>query len=166
MPKLSELSDHLELSTLAATYAIAADNRDAAEYVGTFLPDGKLHVFYPQDIGSPSLRFEGHGQLAAVTSRLTELYDQTFHFVGQAVHNVEGNKATGLVYCLAHHLTTTKAGVTDLVLHMRYDDICHRDSSGAWRFAQRIARVGWTEFRPVHVAPAPLADDLDGDSWS
>jgi hypothetical protein len=78
-------------------------------------------------------------------------YDRTFHFVGQSVYSIAGDHATGIVYCIAHHLTRTDHGGTDHVMHLRYDDSYGRDAAGEWGIASRIGHVEWTETRAVDL---------------
>ena len=144
-----------ELRTLSERYAAAADDGDAAGFAGVFTPDGRLAVHYPGDGDRPSTDLRGADALAAVPGRLAERFDRTFHLLGQVGTETHGEESTGLVYCLAHHLS--RADGTDHVMFLRYRDRYRRADDGAWRIAERIGTVEWTETRPVDGLPGGAA---------
>ena len=76
-------------------------------------------------------------------------YDATTHFVGQStILTLEGNRATGEAYCLAHHVWT-EAGTRRLMLaSLRYYDTFAK-ADGAWLFAERLLYVDWVDNRAV-----------------
>ncbi|SEP19864.1 nuclear transport factor 2 family protein [Trujillonella endophytica] len=144
-----------ELGALSRRYAAAADNGDAAAFAAVFTPDGRLAVHYPADGDRPSTDLRGTGALTAVPGRLAERFDRTFHLLGQVGTEPDGDEATGLVYCLAHHLS--RSAGTDLVMFLRYRDRYRRGDDGAWRIAERVGRIEWTETRPVDALPGGVA---------
>jgi ketosteroid isomerase-like protein len=150
MSTTDRTADELELRALAARYAIAADQGDNQGYADVFLPDGHLLVYRAPDFDTPATDRTGAEQLAQVPTLLADRYDRTFHFVGQSIYTIGEAVASGHVYCLAHHLSTTEQGGTSYVMHMRYKDEYRRDADGAWRIAERRAEVDWTETRPTN----------------
>ncbi|RBY84360.1 nuclear transport factor 2 family protein [Blastococcus sp. TF02A-26] len=140
---------------LSQRYAAAADDGDAAAFAGVFTADGRLAVHYPGDGDHPSTDLTGPEALAAVPGRLAERFDRTFHLLGQVGTVTDGDEATGLVYCLAHHLS--RSAGTDHVVFLRYRDRYRRGDDGTWRIAERIGTVEWTETRPVDGLPGGAA---------
>jgi hypothetical protein len=60
---------------------------------------------------------------------------------------LEGERATGESYCIAHHLFTYGGECKLMVAWLRYGDkFAKRDD--AWLFAERNLYVDWTETRP------------------
>jgi hypothetical protein len=72
----------------------------------------------------------------------------TTHFNGQSTVSLDGGRATGESYCLAHHLSTSEDGQSTLMIaSIRYlDELVKQD--GQWLFAERRLMVDWTETRP------------------
>lgn len=136
-----------DLRALSERYAAAADDGDADAFAAAFAADGRLAVWYPGDGDAPSTDLRGTEALAAVPGRLAERFDATFHLLGQSTFA----GPTGLVHCVAHHLS--RATGTDLVMFLRYRDRYAQDDGGAWRIAERLGRVGWTETRSVDPLP-------------
>ena len=60
---------------------------------------------------------------------------------------MDGDRATGESYCLAHHLSTSDDGQRTLMIaSIRYlDEFVKED--GDWFFAERRLMVDWTETR-------------------
>jgi hypothetical protein len=61
---------------------------------------------------------------------------------------LDGERATGESYCLAHHLSVDEVGRrTMMIASLRYlDEFVKKD--GVWLFARRRLMVDWTETRP------------------
>jgi hypothetical protein len=137
-----------ELYDLAARYAAGADRRDSDLFISAFLPEGRLRRYEPADAPAPASDRGGHAALAEVPSLLGR-YAQTFHHLGQARYELDGDVATGEVYCLAHHLTDDDPPVVH-VLHIRYADR-YRRVDGRWGIEDRRVLVDWTERRPAGV---------------
>jgi hypothetical protein len=70
------------------------------------------------------------------------------HFNGQSTVSLDGDRATGESYCLAHHLSVAGDGQrTLMVASIRYlDEFVKQD--GQWLFAERRLMVNWTDTRP------------------
>jgi len=135
-----------ELYDLSARYAAGADRRDAALFVSAFLPEGRLRRYEPGEASEPASDRSGHEALAAVPGLLAR-YDRTFHHLGQARYAVDGDDATGEVYCLAHHVTAGDPAEVH-VMHIRYADR-YRRVEGRWGIADRRVLVDWSERRPL-----------------
>ncbi|WP_247196531.1 nuclear transport factor 2 family protein [Streptomyces sp. GESEQ-35] len=89
----------------------------------------------------------GREALAPVFDNLNT-YKATTHFNGQSTLSLDGDRAGGETYCLAHHISFgTDAERTIMIASIRYlDQFVKR--SGDWFFAERRLLVDWTETRP------------------
>ncbi len=141
--------DLAALRDLAVRYAMAVDDGDGRAFAELFAGGAALHMFRPGDSAEPSVDLAGTDRLREVPGRLREQYAETMHFVGQSSYQVHGDRASGRVYCLAHHLEATPHGGVDHLMHIRYADEYRRDDTGTWRFASRVGRIPWTETRAV-----------------
>ena len=75
-------------------------------------------------------------------------YQATMHFNGQSSVVLDGDRATGESYCIAHHLYQVDGQRTLMKAYIRYLDQFARQSDGSWLFAERKLMVDWTETRP------------------
>ncbi|HEX3981931.1 MAG TPA: nuclear transport factor 2 family protein [Acidimicrobiales bacterium] len=156
--------DEDELRALSTAYADAADARDGAAMAALFVADGSLVVpDYPVDL-RPVVTRQGHEALERIPEVLRR-YHRTFHLVGGTRYEVDGDRATGEVQCVAHHVTATdqpggtepdRVG-TDTVWFIRYRDQ-YRRSGPTWRIVRRELHLQWVEEHPVALLGAPPGD--------
>jgi 3-phenylpropionate/cinnamic acid dioxygenase small subunit len=141
----ASVSDRLELGDLAYAYATALDERDVEGFAALFTRDGHLGVYEP-DAEQPLLGYDGADIARAVG--LLDDYGETMHVVSNHRVEVDGERASGVVYCRAHHTTVRDGARFDLVMTIRYHDRYRRTPAG-WRFSHRkIVRL-WNELRPL-----------------
>ena len=142
-----EAADRLAIRELVDAYAHCADRRDAKGQMALFTADTRFIVFMDATAAEPSQELHGRESLAPVFDNLNT-YTATMHFNGQSTVSLDGDRATGESYCLAHHLTVGEDGQrTLMVASIRYlDEFVKQD--GEWLFAERRLMVNWTETRP------------------
>jgi hypothetical protein len=113
-----------------------------------FTDDTRFLVFMDATAAEPTQELHGRESLAPVFDDLNQ-YVATMHFNGQSTISLDGDKATGESYCLAHHLKVDTGGNrTMMIASIRYlDEFVKQD--GQWLFAERRLMVNWTETRPI-----------------
>jgi ketosteroid isomerase-like protein len=144
---LSEAADRLAIRELVDAYAYCADRRDAAGQISLFTEDTRFVVFMDAKSPTPTQVIQGRAGLAPIFEHLN-VYKATTHFNGQCTVSLNGDHATGVAYCLAHHVSETDVGATLMIAAIRYFDQFRR-VGGLWRFAERLLYVDWTETRPL-----------------
>ena len=141
----AELADRLAIRTLVDAYAHCADRRDAEGQKELFTEDTQFVVYMDGEGGESSQELDGREALTPVFADLNR-YEATTHFNGQSTIVLDGDRATGESYCLAHHLYIEDGERKLMVASLRYHDtFVKRD--GAWLFAERKLYVDWTETR-------------------
>ena len=142
-----EAADRLAIRELVDAYAHCADRRDAKGQMALFTVDTRFLVFYDLTSAEPSQELHGRESLAPVFDDLNQ-YVATMHFNGQSTVALDGDRATGESYCLAHHLKLGEDGQrTLMVASIRYLDEFARED-GQWLFAERRLMVNWIDTRP------------------
>lgn len=138
-----------ELFDLSVRYAAGADRRDADLFVSAFLPDGRLRRFDGADAVAPTSDRRGHAALREVPGLLAR-YAHTFHHLGQARYDEDGEVASGEVYCVASHVSAGEPSTPAMVhvMHIRYLDTYRRVATG-WGIEDRRVVVDWAERRPA-----------------
>ncbi|HEY2266956.1 MAG TPA: nuclear transport factor 2 family protein [Streptosporangiaceae bacterium] len=143
----AEAADRLALRELFDAYAHCADRRDAKGQLALFTEDTRFVVYMDARDPEPTQDLHGREALAPVFAAL-DAYVATMHFNGQSTVELDGDRATGESYCLAHHLTEAEDGSrTLMVASIRYLDTFVKQD-GAWLFAERRLMVNWTDTRP------------------
>ena len=142
-----QAADRLAIRELVDAYAHCADRRDAKGQMALFTEDTRFLVFMEYGAEKPTQELHGREALAPVFDDLNR-YAVTMHFNGQSTVAVDGSRASGESYCLAHHLSVAAdGGRTMMVASIRYlDEFVKQD--GRWLFAERRLMVNWTETRP------------------
>jgi len=145
---LPELQDRLELRQLVEAYAHGADRREAEAMALLFTEDGRL-VIYAGEPGAspPTAQRTGRAEIGAAMTRLGR-YVSTTHLLGQQSVVLDGDRATGETYCLAHHITDRDGQRSIYIMSIRYLDQYAR-VDGTWLIAERVLAVDWTETRPM-----------------
>jgi SnoaL-like domain len=142
---MNELADRIAIRDLVDAYARCADRRDAEGQKALFTEDTHFVVYMDGEGSEPSQELDGREALTPVFADLNQ-YAATTHFNGQSTIALDGSRATGESYCLAHHLKTEGGGRTLMVASLRYHDTFVK-RSGAWLFAERRLYVDWIETR-------------------
>ena len=142
---MNQSDDLVLLRQLVDRYADAVDRRDIDGFSALFGDGGTLTL---PALGPGEASTLSGDTLPAAREPLA-VYERTFHHVGAAVFDVDGDTATGRVQCSAHHYERTHNGPIDLVRFIVYGDE-YRRSAGAWTFASRVVDVRWTEAHPAH----------------
>jgi ketosteroid isomerase-like protein len=143
-----EAADRLAIRELFDAYAHCADRRDAEGQKSLFTEDTHFVVYMEGEGTEPTQELNGREALTPVFEDLNR-YETTTHFNGQSTVVLEGDRASGESYCLAHHLYTEDGERKLMVASLRYlDTFVKRD--GAWLFAERKLYVDWTETRASH----------------
>ena len=148
MLTLAEISDRLAIRDLVDAYAHCADRRDAKGQMSLFTEDTHFVVFMDAKSAKPSMEINRRDDLAPVFDDLNK-YEATTHFIGQSTVVLEGDRATGETYCLAHHVSAAEGKRTLFIASIRYYDTFVKRVE-TWLFAERKLMVDWTDTRPMN----------------
>ena len=144
-----EAADRLEIRELVDAYAHYADRRDAKGQMSLFTKDTHFIVFMDARSEKPSVELNRREDLAPVFDELNK-YEATTHFMGQSTVVLDGDRASGETYCIAHHVSASEGKRTLFIASLRYYDIFAK-VDGKWLFAERKIIVDWTDTRPINV---------------
>ncbi len=139
-----EAADRLAIRELIDAYAHCADLRQPEAQADLFIPGARTLV-YMGEPGEPVQVLTTREQHVAGFSALSQ-YLATTHFNGQFTITLDGERATGEGYCLAHHLFEADDGRRLIVMSIRYEDT-YAKQDGAWLFAERRLIIVWTDSR-------------------
>jgi ketosteroid isomerase-like protein len=143
----AEAADRLAIRELVDAYAFCADARDAEGQMALFTDDAHFVVYMTGEGSDATDDLRGRESLRPVFDNLNT-YEVTMHFNGQSTVGVDGDRATGETYCLAHHVSSDGGRRRLMIAALRYQDSFVK-AYGTWRFAERRLYVRWTETRPL-----------------
>jgi ketosteroid isomerase-like protein len=147
---LTQVADRIAIRELVDSYASCADRRDAAAQMSLFTENADYEVYEDIHNPAPTQSFRGRAALAPVFEDLKR-YDVTMHFNGQCTVALDGDRATGETYCLAHLVSVDGQRRNMMIASIRYLDIFVKND-GRWLISQRKAMVDWTESRSLATA--------------
>ena len=141
----AEAADRLAIRELFDAYAHCADRRDAEGQKALFTTDTRFAVFMSGEGTEPTYVVEGREGLTPIFADLNQ-YQATTHFNGQSTVTLQGDRATGESYTIAHHLFTADGVRKIMIASLRYLDTFVK-LGGAWYFAERNLILDWSETR-------------------
>ena len=148
----AEAGDRLALRELFDAYAHCADRRDADGQKALFTDDTVFAVYMDGGDSEPTYVLQGREALTPVFDDLNR-YEVTTHFNGQSTVTINGNRATGESYTIAHHVFTEDGDRKIMVASLRYLDTFTK-LDGGWYFAERKLILDWSETRSMSARAA------------
>jgi len=98
----------------------------------------------------PTYVLQGREALTPVFDDLNR-YEVTTHFNGQSTVTIDGNRATGESYTIAHHVFTEDDDRKIMIASLRYLDTFAKIER-RWFFAERKLILDWSETRSLGTA--------------
>jgi hypothetical protein len=137
------------LSKLPHLYAQAIDRRDRAALAELFTRDAvfvsNLEVVQP------------HAWIMALPESLQQRYFKTYHAVFNQTLTLDGETASGELYCIAHHMYSEGDQVFSNDVRIRYQDRYRLGEDSRWRFTfRRVVVVARIPRQPVTQPTGPL----------
>jgi len=140
-----EAGDRLAIRELIDAYARCADTRDAEGQKALFTDDTHFVVYMDGEGTAPTQDLHGREALTPVFAALNQ-YEVTMHFNGQSTVSLDGDRAGGDTYCIAHHVFSSDGERKIMVAYLRYlDTIVKQD--GRWLFAERNLYLEFSDTR-------------------
>jgi hypothetical protein len=141
-----EAADRIAIRELIDAWAHCADRRLAEKQAELFTVQGKYSIYDgdPATHAPIGMR-QGKNQIVEALGALRK-FAGTTHFNGQSVIVVQGDRAVGESYCLAHQLLEKDGARTLQVLSIRYLDSFERVGD-RWLFAERKLIIDWSDTR-------------------
>ena len=142
-----EAGDRLAIRELIDAYAHCADTRDAEGQKALFTDDTHFVVYMDGEGTAPTQDLHGREALTPVFAALNQ-YEVTMHFNGQSTVSLDGDRANGDTYCIAHHVFSSDGERRIMLAYLRYlDTIVKQD--GRWLFAERILYLEFSDTRTL-----------------
>ena len=139
-PDLRE--DEARLRETALRYARMMDRMSFDDLPTVFAEDGVL--------SGPGYEMTGHDQLRAGLQSLDQ-FDATLHGVLNTYFEIDGDQATGEVYCVANHVHQVDGIPFKLDMGIRYQDEYARQGD-IWVIQRRTFHMVWETDTPMRVS--------------
>lgn len=134
--------DEHALQKLAYRYARMIDRRDWSEIPLVFAADAQLE--------GPGYTMTGHDELQGGLAQI-DMFSATLHAVYNHWAEVDGDAASGELYCVANHLLEKEGIPFKLDMGIRYNDRYVRETDG-WKIKSRELNLIWQQELPLSVS--------------
>lgn len=136
----SLLENERELGRLVDDFSVLADKKDA--HSQTFLFTENATVEIVRD-GKVTLKLTGRKEIGDTFNKTLTSYDTVYHFNGQKVFDIQGDKATGTVYCMTVLIGKNDKGqLIKNTMGVRYNDE-YVYENGKWLISKRTSNFDW-----------------------
>lgn len=142
---IQELEDRILLRELIDRVSILGDKKDFNSQVQLFSEDAVSETFAG---GKAILKLNGRKEIAEAFEGFLKDMDVVYHFNGQQVLNVEGNRASGTCYCTVTLIKNENGKKMMTNIGAVYQDDYVR-LNNHWFIAKRIGNFNWQEIREV-----------------
>jgi hypothetical protein len=134
MASMQEISDRLELQQLVHAYTYAIDERNWAKLDQIFTADAYIDYRAMGGIDGP------YPTVRTWLPEALKHFPAYMHLTGNAMFDLDGEKATGKVACLNPMVVPGEGGGSDtMMLGLWYHDRYRRTAQG-WRISERIEK--------------------------
>jgi hypothetical protein len=141
-----EAADRVALRRLVDSWARCADRRLAEEQSNLFVEDGTI-LNYEGDPATHKPHSTIKGRVAIRTAlAVLNKFTVTLHMNGQSEVAIQGDRAIGETYCLAHEFWAETDQRKFQTLGIRYHDQFLRQEH-RWYFVERQVIIDWSDTR-------------------
>jgi hypothetical protein len=140
-----ELADRIALKELIDRVSVLGDQKDFKNQVQLFTNDAVSETWAA---GTLLLKLEGRTVMEEAFDKFLEGFDIVYHFNGQQVLAINGDKATGTVYCIATLIGMEEGKKMKTTIGARYEDEYQRIGTD-WLIARRVGFFDWQEKREL-----------------
>jgi hypothetical protein len=142
-----EAADRLAIRELIDAYAHHADRREAERQKALFTEDTHFVVYMEGEGTDPTQDLHSREELTPVFEALNQ-YEVTMHFNGQSTVTLEGDRAAGEAYCIAHHVYSEDGERKIMLAYLRYLDTYVKQGD-TWLFAERDLYLEFSDTRAL-----------------
>ena len=140
---VKELEDRISLKELVDSISILGDKKDFNAQVQLFTENALSETFAG---GFSILKLKGRKEMAEAFGDFLKDFETVYHFNGQQVVNIEGDKANGTCYCLITLIGYEGGKKMKSTIGATYQDYYVREHN-RWLIEKRTGNFDWQEKR-------------------
>ena len=142
---MTNVEDRLALKELVDTLSNLADKKDVHAQVQLFTPDATSQTYVDGKLVSD---LKGRDQMEKTFGAFLANFGTVYHFNGQQVVKLDGDKASGTSYCTVTLIGDEGGKKMKTTIGVIYEDQFVRQE-GRWLIAKRRANFDWQEKREL-----------------
>ncbi|WP_243350229.1 nuclear transport factor 2 family protein [Parabacteroides sp. FAFU027] len=142
---LQTLQDKLALKELVDVFSILADQKEIEKQTMLFTEDATVETLFNGQIISS---LHGRKQLGEAFGGFLNQFETVYHINGQQTVTVNGNKASGISYCLVTLIGSENGKKVKTTNGVYYNDE-YLKQNGKWLIANRKSTFAWQDKQEV-----------------
>jgi hypothetical protein len=139
--RINELENVRALRGLVDKFSILADKKEIQKQILLFTKDATVESYVNGAIVSS---LKGPKEMGDAFESFLNNFEIVYHFNGQHVVSIEGNKATGTLYCLVDLISTQNGKKIKNASGVQYNDE-YVYENGQWLIAKRTSVFAWQD---------------------
>ena len=142
---IQAMEDRIALKNLVDTFSTLADQKETEKQTLLFTDDAVSETFVNGQVVSS---LKGRKQIGEAFGAFLSTFETVYHINGQQTVTLNGDKATGISYCLVTLIGAESGKKMKTTIGAYYtDDFVRQD--GHWLIAHRKATFAWQEKQPL-----------------
>ena len=138
---MREIEDKIELRELVDTFSILADKKEARKQTELFTVNSTVETYIN---GASVTKLQGRKEIGDAFANFLKNFDIVYHFNGQHLVSIQGDHATGTLYCLTYLFGKENGKRVKTTFGIRYNDEYVREK-GKWLISKRTSFFEWQE---------------------
>jgi hypothetical protein len=137
----NEIIDRIALKNIVDTFSILADQKETTKQTLLFTEDAKVESIINGKHGSS---FTGRKEIGEAFSSFLSLFQTVYHINGQQSVTINGEKASGISYCLVTLIGMENGVKIKTTMGVYYNDN-YVKKDNAWLIQKRVSNFVWQE---------------------
>lgn len=139
--RINQIEDRLALKALVDEFSILADKKDVTAQMNLFIENATVESFRD---GISNSKLTGKEEISNAFSGFLSLFETVYHINGQQTVHIDGDKASGISYCLVVLIGNQDGQKMKTTLGVSYEDE-YVKQNGKWLIANRKSYFNWQE---------------------
>lgn len=143
--RVTEIEDRMALKHLVDAFSVLADQKETQQQTLLFTREAVSETYVDGQVVSS---LKGRQQIGEAFAACLSRFETVYHLNGQQTVTLNGDRATGISYCLVTLIGTENGKKWKTTTGTYYQDEFVREN-GNWLIARRKATFAWQEKQPV-----------------
>ena len=139
--RMEDIEDKLALKELVDRFSILADQKKGIEQMYLFTEDAIVETYIKGELSSS---LKGNKEIGETFNTFLNSMQTVYHLNGQQVVNIDGDKATGISYCLTILFSEQNKKIVKRTIGVIYNDEFVKQD-GKWLISKRISNFTWQD---------------------
>lgn len=139
--KINAIEDRMAIKNVVDTFSILADVKDIKTQLTLFTENATVES---RANGQPGMTLSGRKQIGDAFRAFLSTFETVYHINGQQSVTLNGDKATGISYCLVTLIGTENGKKMKTTMGVIYNDEFVKEN-GLWLISKRTSNFAWQE---------------------